>query len=197
MGVVQDYQQQPLRYQRAEQGRGLTDLARDLGRVNAQGAEHAAQRVQRVQAGGSALEVDIQLPVRELARGGELVGGVNGQGGLADPAHAVDRADHRRPGRPGGRIQQGDELTKLRNAAREVSDIGRQLTWDWETGTRAAIVKAGRLGVTGQNLQLQLLQFRSGIDAQLLGQRRASLRIDRQRLRLAAGLVQGAHLQAS
>ena len=48
-GVVQDRKQPAPRGQRAEQGVGLIEVARDLGRVDVEGAEQAADGVQWVQ----------------------------------------------------------------------------------------------------------------------------------------------------
>lgn len=87
-------------------------------------AEEAAQRLGRAHRRLPPVvsaQVDIQLPVR--VAGGELVGEVDGEGGLADPGHAVDR-EHRRPARARDRrAGLGDEVVP----AAEEGQVRRQL----------------------------------------------------------------------
>jgi hypothetical protein len=78
--------------------------------------------------GGEAAQVHIQLPVREV--GADLVGPVDGQGGLAHPGRAPDGRDHHRGRCPRAGGQQPVEAGQTVGPAGEAGHVHRQLTAD-------------------------------------------------------------------
>jgi hypothetical protein len=125
-GVVQHHQQSPVGDQGAEPRRRLVQLRRDPPGVDAQRAEEAAEHLERLhrrQAGGGALEVDVQLAVGKPL--GEPVRDVDSQRRLADPAHPADRRDDHLPAHA-DRVEQPVHLDR---PAGEGRDVGGQLAW--------------------------------------------------------------------
>jgi hypothetical protein len=126
-GRVVEQQQQPAagRHRPVQAGR-LLQVGRDL--VHAQPVQQLAQRLDRPHLGGRriATQVEVQLPVGELV--GDLVGPVDGQGGLADPGHPGDHR-HRQRGLGGGAAvgKQRVELSQVVGAADEPGDVGGEL----------------------------------------------------------------------
>ena len=108
-------------------GRGVRDVQR------AQQPAQRGLRLQRLLARGEAVQVEVEPAVR--IRGGEPVGHVHGQAGLAHARHAVDRD------RAGGAQQLFDQRG-LRLPAGEVEQVGRQVVAA-RGGRRAGL---GRLG---------------------------------------------------
>ena len=96
-GVVQQDQHLPVGEPGAVQRGPIIQAGRDLWPGNAERAQQVVERVGRLagrHARGVAVQIDEQLPVRVAV--GDLVRQVDGEGGLADPGHPVDRADHHR-----------------------------------------------------------------------------------------------------
>jgi hypothetical protein len=94
VGVVEQDQQPSLGGQRPPPHSRLLDLGGDGGRILAEGPQQQPKGIHRGErwlSRGGAVDVDIQLSVREPV--GELVGGLDRQRRLADAAHAVDGAD--------------------------------------------------------------------------------------------------------
>ncbi|MFD2357545.1 hypothetical protein ACFSTC_62145 [Nonomuraea ferruginea] len=89
-----------LSQERPVEGRAVADRLRDGGSPDAEGAQHRLQRPGHGGAVVGAGEADVELAVRERAR--ELMRHVQGERGLADPAHAGDRADRQRLAPTGG-----------------------------------------------------------------------------------------------
>jgi hypothetical protein len=118
-GVVQHDQQSASVGQRAEQRRPGLQTVRDVGRGCAEGREEAGQGVGRV--GGVGVG-SAQVRV-ELAAGEGVacrVGGMDREGGLADPAH-TSHHDHGQ-GLAQGR---GEGLVDLRDLGRPAGEVGR------------------------------------------------------------------------
>jgi hypothetical protein len=75
------------------------------------------------------MQVKVELPVGVAV--GELVGGLDRQGALADPTHPVNRTDHHRPPRhAGGHGEQASELRELRGPSSEGLRQAGQLAGD-------------------------------------------------------------------
>ena len=100
---------------------------RDLRRGEPGGQQQAGQRiggVDRPLSRGVGMQRQEKLPVREIA--GQPVGGVHGEGGLADARHPIDRMDAHHAavrGHGGQRLQQPGQLGL---AAGESGDVTRQ-----------------------------------------------------------------------
>ncbi|UWE11020.1 hypothetical protein [Actinacidiphila bryophytorum] len=127
-GVVQHEQHPPARGEAAEErGRGLLP-GRDRRGLHPQGIEEAVQHRRRLggpASGVEAAQVRVQLAVGEavLAR----VRPVQGQPGLADPAHPADRADAGCAGSPRCDVQGGVQVGEFAGAAGEGPRRGGQL----------------------------------------------------------------------
>jgi hypothetical protein len=143
-----------------------------------------------------AVQVREQLPVREPVR--DQVPGLDRQGGLADPWHAVDRRDHHRPRQlPAGPVQQPSQRRQLTGPAREV----RHRRWELPqhrrrrggNGRRCGSGPGGWCRVAGQQTEMQLPEVWPGIGTQLLSEDLPGVLVGLQRLSRAAGLLQGAH----
>lgn len=103
--------------------------------------------MQRLQAGAGAVQVGVQLPVGELP--GSQVGGVDGQGGLADPGRAGDGRDRHAGSPPSAvtgaaaspahRDQETGQDREQVLAAGEPGHVGRKLA-------RCPRGRPGRLG---------------------------------------------------
>jgi hypothetical protein len=198
-GVVQD-QQHPTAGQLGAVERELfVRVGRNGLGGHAQCGQESADRGHRRQgcAGGvEAAQVDVQLTVRELL--GVLVTPVRGQCGLADASGAADRRDHHQRRAARG-VPLGVEVAYLGGAADEVGAGGRKLAWhETQHGgvPRCGLgcrVGAGQGGVVGQHRAVQPLQLRSGVDAQLVGEKFAGLVVGVQCFRAPPGPVQGQH----
>ncbi|CAM5631782.1 hypothetical protein SCYAM73S_07121 [Streptomyces cyaneofuscatus] len=154
--------------------------------------ERAEDRLRLGRPRARALEVDVELPVGEVRAG--LVGDVNGQGRLADPADPGQRGD--RHHRPLGGGQLGAQIPYEGVASREVGHGRRKLRGLHGRRRRGRLVRrAGQLLVGPQDALLELGQFGARVDAQLLGEEPTGVRVHGQRLRLPPAAVQRHHQQ--
>ena len=95
--------------------------------IGPRGGQQRGQRVfwpDRFAPGGVGVQVDEQLPVRELLP--QHVRGVHRQGGLARPRHPADRPDRHHPARPGRTRHRRGDLAQLLAPAGERRRIRRQ-----------------------------------------------------------------------
>jgi hypothetical protein len=175
--VVEQQQQPPAGRHRPVQAGRLLQVGRD--QVHAQPVQQLAQRLDRAQLGGRriATQVEVHLAVGELV--GDLVGPVDGQGGLADPGHPGDHRHTQRGLGAGAALgKQGVELPQVVGAADEPGDVGGKLRRSDRRGglRRRRAVDARRRGVqpqprvAGQDRPLQPLQVRAGLQSQLVHQ---------------------------
>ncbi|GAA3481011.1 hypothetical protein GCM10018966_055420 [Streptomyces yanii] len=158
-----------------------------------QGAQERAEhrlRLRRPCAG--ALQVDVELAVREMRA--RLVGDVHGERRLADAADARERRHgHDRTLR---RRQPVAQFTHEGGAAGEVRYGRREL--GRADGCRRGCGLVGRVGQFLVGLQDPLLELRelgTRVDAQLVGEQPARVGVHRERFRLTAAAVQGDHQQ--
>jgi len=156
------------------------------------------RRVQRVEAA----QVDEELPVRET--GGDLVGEVQCDRGLADPGDPVDGRDddaarrnpvHRRGAefaqprhlrRAAG--QHGHAVRQLPRHPALVADHGSARRWHNHRRT------AGEHGISGEHELVQFAQRGTRIDPELLSQPIAQLLVHPKRVRLPATAAHREHL---
>ena len=108
------------------------------------------------------------------------MGRVHGQRGLADPGHAVDRADDHGAG--AGRVQQP---VQVGGPAGEVRQVVR------EGARRRSGPVQRRVGP--QHLPVGPDQVRAGVDAELVGQQRPGLPVEGQGVGLPAAAVERDH----
>ena len=200
--VVQ-HDQDPLARQQAAVERGLGGQGgRDPGRGHPERLQEPTGRLARLQGGPAwveALQVDVQLPVREPC--GDPVRPVHGQGGLAHPGGAgQDRGDRlARPGRArlGRGRQECVEPGQLGPAAREGRHRRRQLGRD--RYRRCGLRHRGRGrgcvegGILPEDGRLQVAQLQAGVDAEFLIERAVQAPVGGQRVGLPAAAVQRQH----
>lgn len=198
-GVVQQDQDTAAVQDGAVEGGALLQGVRD-GRVGrAQGPQEGTEHRLRLRGPRArALEVDVQLPVRE--GGPRPVGDVHREGRLADAADAGQRRDRhhaarrRLPGRGGQYVAQ---LPDEGRAAGEVGNGRGQLrrAQRGRRGLRGGRRELGQGRVGLEDALLEFLEAGARVDAQLVGEQAARVRVDGERLRLAAAAVQGQHQQ--
>ncbi len=193
MGVVEEDQDAAAVQRRAVQRGPLVQRVRNRRVRRAERAqERAEDRLRLRRPRPRALEVDVELPVREVPAG--LVGDVHRQGRLADapdPGHGRDR-HHRALG--GG--QPAAQLRHERGPAGEVGHGGRELRGAQRGRSgRRFVRRAGQLLVGAQDPLLELGQFGARVDAQLLREEPAGVRVHREGLGLPAAAVQRHHQQ--
>jgi hypothetical protein len=193
--IVEHDQQSPAGRQRAEQPGRLVQVGGNLPAVAAERTQEAAehlQRIQRSESGGGAMEVGIELAVRE--GGVETVGQVDRQGRLPDPGRAVDRRDHDRPVLA-SRFEQRAEPFQLAVATGEDRHIEGELGGDGRRplGIRLGTARPGQRGVGGEDRLMQALQLGAWLDAELLDEDSACVLVGLQRLGLTAGTIQRGH----
>jgi len=150
--VVEQQQDLPARDVIAPAGRPGLQAGRDLLGGDPGGQQQAGQPVRRIHRplpGGVGVQRQEELPVREAP--GQPVGGVHGQGGLADPGHSVDRvnAQHHATRRGGQCLQQPRQFTL---AAGEADGIPRQGPGGCRCGGSRCLFPPGRQHVLRRSL---------------------------------------------
>jgi hypothetical protein len=129
IGRVVQHQQHPLfGHALAPQPGPSIQTGRDPLGGNSVGLQQDLQGrcwVHRVLTGGVRAQVDELLPIGKAGR--ELVGGMHGERGLADPGHALHRVNRHRPhsaGRCG--VHRGQQALEFVAPADKPDDIRRQ-----------------------------------------------------------------------
>lgn len=195
-GVVEQDEDAAAVEQRAVQRRPFVEGVGDRGVGGAQRPQEGAEDGLRLGgAGAGALEVDVELPVRERAP--RLVRHVHGEGGLADAADAGQRRDGHHPA---ARVGRGEHLAQFGDEGRAAGEVGhgrRELGRAHGGGGRFRLGRGGfgEGGVGAQDALLELAQSGARLDAELLGEQPAGVRVDRERLGLPAAAVQRQHEQ--
>lgn len=133
----------------------------------------------------------MQLPVGETVE--VPVGPVQREPGLADAAQAADRRDHHRPAGLGVLVQCRGERGEFGLPTGEQPGRGGQLPGHGCPGRPRHPRGDGQRGVRGQDLLVQVLQGRTGIGAQFLGQPAAEFPVVRHGVGRLATAVEGQH----
>ncbi len=199
--VVQQHEHPPVRADRPVQRGALLGGGGHLLRGHAQRAQEPAEHlpgVQRLPVGVVAVQVGVQLAVREVLA--HPVRPVHGQRGLA---HSRGPGDHHHRAGAVRLGQQRVQLGQFTVPAQEGGGVagqlrrgrgGAQVGAGAARGHRAARRRRFRR-TAGQDDLVQPAQFRSWLHAQFGDQHGARGAVGGQRLGRAAGLVQGAHQQ--
>ncbi len=188
-------------------GRGVC-VAGDQAGFDAQAAQQDPECVEgaeRGHAGSRAVQVEEQLPVREVLA--KCAGGLQGEAGLADAGHA---ADHRHGGVSAagrqGRVHGGELLGPADETGRWYRQLGRPRPGAAGVRTRTRVLsgRAGgrgrghggagvRSGVFGQDLLVRLLHGPPGLDPERVDEGVAQCVEDRERFGLPVRPVQREH----
>ncbi len=193
VGVVEEDQDAAAVQRRAVQRGPLVQGVGDrrVGRAE-RPQERAEDRLRLRDPRPRALEVDVELSVREVPAG--LVGDVHGQRRLADAADSGDRGDGHHRALGGG--QPAAQLGHERGPAGEVRHRGGKLRGPQRGGRGGRLVRrTGQFLVGAQDALLELGQFGARVDAQLLREEPAGVRVHREGLGLPAAAVQRHHQQ--
>ena len=190
-GVVQQ-DQHPLAGQFAAVPCGLGVRAgRDVLRWHAERfQEHpdGAVRSARRTGGGEAVQVDVQLPVRELCR--HPVGEVDGEGGLAHAGGSGQRGYHHGRGPVAVCGEQIVEPLEFLAAAGEAVNVARELGRHGRR-LRGRVFGCGRDAL--QDRPVQVLEFGARVGAQFVGQPATGRGVEVDSFRAAPGGVQRPH----
>ncbi len=196
-GVVQQHQHPPAVQHRTVEGGPFLDALRDGGVRCAERPQERAEhglRLGRLRAG--ALEVDVHLAVGEALPC--RVRHMHRHRRLAHPADARDRGHRHHPA-----LRRGQLVAQFVDADRASGEVGYlrgELCGADHRRRGAAPLVVGRCrqgGVRSQDGLVQLGQFRSRIDAQLLPEQPAGVRVDRERLGLPPAAVEREHQLAA
>ena len=191
LGVVENHEHPAAGQQAAISARPLVGGARDVLGRNVEVAQQPRQHVGRDRRiGRGARELHVQLPVGKAV--GAEVRGVHRQRGLPDAAWSRDRRDRRRPRTADSSV--GERLAQpadLRRPSGEVVQVGRKLPRD--RPRRRLAVRRLEGGIGREDLLVQPLQLRIGVDAELGAERAAGVGVGRQRLALPLAAIQREH----
>lgn len=186
--VVEKQKQPATGGDRAKQRRAIVEAVGDLVVRHAQCAEESRQHRGRIgRVVRHSPQVGMQLAVR-IART-HLVGDPHGECGLADTAHPDDAGQH---GVPRGGQRLGERCTDAVPAG-EVREDRRQLGGHGCVG--GGRVRCGESGIGPQDPPVHRTESGPGVDAELLIEHPPRVGEHRERVGLAAGLVQRAHEQ--
>ncbi len=192
-GVVQEDEDAAAGQGGAVQRRAFVQRVRDRRVRGAEGPQERAQYGVRFgRATACALQVDVELAVREVRAG--LVGDMDRERRLSDAADARERR-HRHDRALGG----GEPVAELPDEGGPPGEVGHgrgQLGRKSHLRCRFLLLAGpGQFGVGLEDALLEPGEFGPRIDAQFLGEQPAGVRVHGQRLGLPSAAVQRQHQQ--